>query len=140
MTLQRHLVIFARAPQRGAVKRRLAADIGDSATISFYNHTLQTTLHRLAPDRRWRTWLSVTPDSAAGGHLAGLFEKPLSCCRRFQSLSRRGTVHKLQVQSTFGNRLRWLQFYQYSVCVLSLLVRSMKTYPRSRHLPESRQY
>ena len=90
MTLQRHLVIFARAPQRGAVKRRLAADIGDSATISFYNHTLQTTLHRLAPDRRWRTWLSVTPDSAAGGHLAGLFEKPLSCVSLVSKIAQKG--------------------------------------------------
>ena len=34
----RHLVIFLRAPQRGAVKRRLARDIGERAALGFYQN------------------------------------------------------------------------------------------------------
>ena len=78
MTPVNHLVIFARAPQRGAVKRRLAADIGAGAAYRFYRYTLHEMLVKVANDARWRTWLAVTPDSAAGGRLAGLFAGPLS--------------------------------------------------------------
>jgi rSAM/selenodomain-associated transferase 1 len=60
-----HLVIFARAPRRGAVKRRLAADIGDGAAIGFYRQTLNDVVRRLGCDPRWHTWLSVTPDTTA---------------------------------------------------------------------------
>jgi len=64
--LARHLVLFARAPMRGAVKRRLAADIGKDAALAFYRRTLHDVLWRLGRDPRWTTWLCVTPDSAAG--------------------------------------------------------------------------
>ncbi|MBO23481.1 MAG: hypothetical protein CMM26_14065 [Rhodospirillaceae bacterium] len=57
-----HLVIFARAPRRGAVKRRLAADIGPGAAYRFYRQTLFDVTRRLGGDPRWRTWLAVTPD------------------------------------------------------------------------------
>jgi len=60
-----HLVIFAKAPRLGAVKRRLAVGIGDAAAWRFYRSTTRTLLTRLARDRRWRTWLAVTPDAAA---------------------------------------------------------------------------
>ncbi|MEP4377784.1 MAG: TIGR04282 family arsenosugar biosynthesis glycosyltransferase [Alphaproteobacteria bacterium] len=60
-----HLVIFARAPRRGAVKRRLAADIGDGPALAFYRQTLHDVTRRLGGDPRWRTWLAVTPDTAA---------------------------------------------------------------------------
>ncbi len=73
-----NLVIFARAPRRGAVKRRLAADIGDGAAITFYRNTLRDTLRRLGGDPRWRTWLAVTPDSAVTGAQAGLLTPPLT--------------------------------------------------------------
>jgi len=64
--LPRHLVLFARRPQLGAVKRRLAADIGAAAANGFYRRTLHDVAWRLGRDRRWKTWLAVTPDSAAG--------------------------------------------------------------------------
>ncbi len=60
-----HLVIFARAPRRGAVKRRLAADIGDGPALAFYRRTLHDVTRRLGSDPRWRTWLAVTPDGDA---------------------------------------------------------------------------
>lgn len=64
--LEQHLVLFARRPQLGAVKRRLAADIGTVAAHVFYRRTLHDVAWRLGRDRRWKTWLVVTPDSAAG--------------------------------------------------------------------------
>ena len=60
-----HLVIFARAPRLGAVKRRLARDVGAVAAWRFYRLATAGLLRRLAPDPRWRTWLAVTPDPAA---------------------------------------------------------------------------
>lgn len=62
----RHLVIFLRAPQRGAVKRRLAAAIGQRAAHAFYAGQSGALVSRLSTDRRWRTVLAVTPDGLAG--------------------------------------------------------------------------
>ncbi|NKB50529.1 MAG: DUF2064 domain-containing protein [Alphaproteobacteria bacterium] len=64
--LPHHLVLFARRPQLGAVKRRLAADIGAVGAHGFYRRTLHDVAWRLGCDRRWKTWLAVTPDRAAG--------------------------------------------------------------------------
>jgi len=64
--LPRHLILFARRPQLGAVKRRLAADIGAVGAHGFYRRTLHDVAWRLGRDPRWKTWLAVTPDSAAG--------------------------------------------------------------------------
>jgi len=63
----RHLVLFLRAPQRGAVKRRLARGIGDPAAHRFYLDTARALIRRLARDHRWRTVLAVTPDGFARG-------------------------------------------------------------------------
>jgi len=65
MRPRRHVVIMARAPRLGTVKRRLARDVGALAAWRFYRANLQTTLRRLARERRWVTWLAVTPDAAA---------------------------------------------------------------------------
>jgi glycosyltransferase A (GT-A) superfamily protein (DUF2064 family) len=62
----KHLVIFARAPQLGRVKRRLADGIGAMAATRFYRAILADEISRLANDRRWTTWLFVTPDDALG--------------------------------------------------------------------------
>lgn len=64
--MKRHLVIFARAPQLGRVKRRLAGGIGPIAATRFYRATLAAEIRRLANDRRWTPWLFVTPDDALG--------------------------------------------------------------------------
>ncbi len=60
-----HLIVFARAPMLGTVKRRLAADIGPLAARRFYAGATNGLLHRVARDRRWQCWLAVTPDRFA---------------------------------------------------------------------------
>lgn len=67
------LIVFARAPRLGRVKRRLAAEIGDVAALRFYRRTLLRLLARVARDRRWRTVLALTPDS---GRIAGWVSRP----------------------------------------------------------------
>ena len=57
------LVILARAPRLGAVKRRLAAGIGRMAALRFHRLTMAALVRRMARDPRWRTVLAVTPES-----------------------------------------------------------------------------
>jgi uncharacterized protein len=56
------LIVFARAPRLGTVKRRLAAGIGAMAALRFYRGQLGRLLRQVGQDRRWRTELAVTPD------------------------------------------------------------------------------
>jgi uncharacterized protein len=58
------LVVFARAPRLGAVKRRLAREVGAVAALRFHRAMLRSLARRLGRDRRWRTVLAVTPDGA----------------------------------------------------------------------------
>lgn len=58
------LVVFARAPRLGQVKRRLARGIGARRALAAYRAMLATVLGRLAPSRRWRTIIAATPDGA----------------------------------------------------------------------------
>lgn len=58
--MRRHLVIFARSPRLGAVKRRLARDIGAAAALRFYSAVLNRMVLRLARDRRWACALATT--------------------------------------------------------------------------------
>jgi len=58
----KHVVIFARRPQLGRVKTRLARDIGPVETLRFYRSTLATVTRRLSADGGWQTWLGLTPD------------------------------------------------------------------------------
>ena len=63
--MQHHLVIFAKEPRAGAVKTRLARDIGVAAALRFYEETLVALVARLTRNAPWRSWLAVTPDSFA---------------------------------------------------------------------------
>jgi uncharacterized protein len=56
------LVIMAKSPRRGAVKRRLASEIGEGAALRFYRCCLSHSVMRLASDPRWLTLLAVAPD------------------------------------------------------------------------------
>jgi rSAM/selenodomain-associated transferase 1 len=67
--MRRHLVVFARAPALGRVKSRLAKGIGAAAALAFYRRTLARLLRRVGRDRRWRTVLAMTPDSARSARL-----------------------------------------------------------------------
>jgi hypothetical protein len=58
------VILFARAPRLGAVKRRLAAGIGARAALRFYAATLAAVARPIARDRRWRTLLATTPAGA----------------------------------------------------------------------------
>ena len=67
-----NVYVFARAPMIGAVKRRLAADVGEIEAWRFHRETTRSLVRRLARDRRWRTVLAVTPDRRAGTAWRGL--------------------------------------------------------------------
>lgn len=58
------VIVFARAPMLGTVKRRLAAEVGDRAALRFHVATLTRLLRALGRDRRFDTVLAVTPDRA----------------------------------------------------------------------------
>lgn len=62
----KHVVIFARRPQLGRVKTRLAADIGPVETLRFYRSTLNTVARRLNAGGGWATWIGITPDNTLG--------------------------------------------------------------------------
>lgn len=63
----RRLILFVKAPRYGAVKTRLARDVGRLAAWTFYRRALERLVRRLGRDRRWQTWLAVTPDRARRG-------------------------------------------------------------------------
>lgn len=60
--MQRHLVLFIRAPALGRGKRRLAKGVGDVAAVRFERLMLALLLRRLAADRRWRLRIAAAPD------------------------------------------------------------------------------
>lgn len=62
--MTRHLVIFAKEPLPGRVKTRLARGIGPVAAAWWFRHQALGHLRRLGRDRRWTTWLAVSPDRA----------------------------------------------------------------------------
>jgi uncharacterized protein len=66
------VIVFARAPRYGAVKTRLAREIGPSKTLRFYRHTLLSLVRRLRRDGRFDVALAVTPDAARTGWPAGI--------------------------------------------------------------------
>jgi uncharacterized protein len=58
------VVVFARAPRLGTVKRRLARGIGDRLALRFHCATLVALLRDLLGCRRFDVVLAVTPDRA----------------------------------------------------------------------------
>jgi uncharacterized protein len=58
------VVVFARAPRLGTVKRRLARDIGHRAALRFHTATMLRLLRGLLAEPRFRTVLALTPDGA----------------------------------------------------------------------------
>lgn len=58
------VIVFARAPRLGTVKRRLAREIGDRAALRFHRLTLTALLRGLTGCRRFDVALAVTPDRA----------------------------------------------------------------------------
>ena len=58
------VIVFARAPRLGGVKRRLARRIGERAALRFHRKTLIALLRDLRRCRRFDVVLAVTPDRA----------------------------------------------------------------------------
>ena len=58
------VIVFARAPRLGTVKRRLASAIGDRAARTFHTATLTALLRDLKACHRFDVALAVTPDRA----------------------------------------------------------------------------
>ncbi|MBV8459229.1 MAG: TIGR04282 family arsenosugar biosynthesis glycosyltransferase [Acetobacteraceae bacterium] len=58
------VVVFARAPRLGMVKRRLARDIGQYPALRFHRALLERLLQALVRDRRFQTVVAITPDRA----------------------------------------------------------------------------
>jgi rSAM/selenodomain-associated transferase 1 len=56
------VIVFARAPRLGTVKRRLARDIGERAALRFHTATLTTLLRDLTAARRFNVVVAITPD------------------------------------------------------------------------------
>ena len=83
------VIVFARVPQLGRVKTRLARGIGALAALGFYRQTLMTILRRLARDRRWDLEIAATPDRLA----AGSWRRPA------------GIVVRAQGQGDLGRRM-----------------------------------
>ena len=67
MRQNRHLVVFAKAPDMGRVKSRLAKDIGLMGATRFYRRTVDEVLRRLERNARWTGWLALSPDKALHG-------------------------------------------------------------------------
>ncbi len=65
------MIVFARAPRLGTVKRRLARGVGERAALRFHLATLLRLLRLLRADRRFRTVLAHTPDRGSGRWPAG---------------------------------------------------------------------
>jgi uncharacterized protein len=63
------LIVMAKCPRAGRVKRRLARSIGDGEATRFARVCLSHTLFKLGGDPRWRISLAISPDSEV---MAGL--------------------------------------------------------------------
>ena len=85
------VIIFARAPRLGVVKRRLAAGIGARGALRFYRAMLTATTWPIARDRRWRTVLAITPAGARAD---------------WAKLAPPGTPRIAQVSGDLGRRMK----------------------------------
>ena len=78
MRPNRHLILFAKAPTLGRVKRRLAAEVGEVEALRFYRANLSRLILRLGRDRRWTAQLVLSPDSAARNGFPGMAANAVS--------------------------------------------------------------
>ncbi|WP_417516298.1 TIGR04282 family arsenosugar biosynthesis glycosyltransferase [Minwuia sp.] len=65
--MKRTLIIFAKAPRMGAVKTRLARDIGAAEALGFYRRSLDRTIRLGRALTSVETVIWTAPDNAAGG-------------------------------------------------------------------------
>jgi rSAM/selenodomain-associated transferase 1 len=66
MSERRVVIVFARLPQLGRVKSRLAAALGEATALAIYRELLDDTLARVAGCASVERWLCVTGDDPEG--------------------------------------------------------------------------
>lgn len=90
------LVLVMKAPERGKVKTRLAADIGDGPAESVYRKMVETIVARVLfdPGRGWKPVIAYTP----GDKLAAIE-------RWLRPLTGEGVCYIAQPEGDLGNRL-----------------------------------
>lgn len=59
--MTRHLVVMLKEPVAGRVKTRLGKEIGMTSAAWWFRHQTAALLRRVE-DRRWKLWLTVSPD------------------------------------------------------------------------------
>ncbi len=57
---ERHVIVFARSPEYGRVKTRLAREVGALEAWRFYRTATLRLLRRLEGEPTWRVWLAQT--------------------------------------------------------------------------------
>ena len=60
---RRRLAVFLKEPRPGAVKTRLARDIGAVAASSWYRQQCKDLIRMICGDPRWDSYLAVSPDA-----------------------------------------------------------------------------
>lgn len=60
------LLIFAKSPEPGRVKTRIAQQVGPDKAAAIYEEMLNQILRESAADERWERFLFITPESDAG--------------------------------------------------------------------------
>ena len=75
--MRAHVILFAKQPRLGRVKSRLAKDIGDAKSLSFYRNNLTRVVRRLKGDPRINLTIAISPDRVASENPAWAFGVPL---------------------------------------------------------------
>lgn len=82
----RHVIVFARTPEYGRVKTRLAREIGALEAWRFYRNATARLLRRLEADPTWTMWLALTGGPRRGwpGHRRWLPQGRGTLARRME--------------------------------------------------------
>lgn len=72
------LVVFAKVPQRGSVKTRLASSIGEEAALAFYVECLGGVLDAVTGNANWDVEIAITPDQRGARTFFGRWNVSLS--------------------------------------------------------------
>ena len=89
------LIVMTKLPVAGAVKTRLAREIGVAAATRFARHSATALLQRMARDPRWQTILAVSPDTSVASRawparIARMGQGQGDLGRRMQRIMARG--------------------------------------------------
>lgn len=65
MTAGNCLLIFAKSPEMGKVKTRIAESVGSHKAVEIYEEMLGNIIKQSAADEQWERWVYITPESDA---------------------------------------------------------------------------